>query len=203
MVQRSKNIVEDAAPSVQRAEGKIKPSDLRKWDGSPLYVQNNSNMRIVHDDMRGGELTLGHFGSGEETSVLPLDVAKHPGFQRLWRRGVFTVSTDESLEDRLFLMEQRADELARQQADELTAQFESNPDDHNLIEDNCAHCGTRVFITDVQKKRGEVPPLCSEHEELEPLFNLEYFQGADGSQESRWVSTIMNAPTKEASRNAK
>lgn len=182
----------DATP----VHNSIKPSDLRKWDGSPLYVRNNSNMRIVHDDMRGGELILAHRGSGEETGVLPLEVAKNPGFQRMWRRGIFTVSTDESLEDELFLMEQRADELARQQAAELQAQFEDDPGKKDLVEDNCVHCGERIFIPSVQKERGEVPPLCHEHQELEPLFNLEHFQAENGLQESRWVPTIITAPTK-------
>ena len=188
--------VETEKVYVEKPSQSIKPSDLRNWDGSPLYVRNNSFMRIVHDDMRGGELTLGAIGSGEEASVLPLEVAKHPGFQKFWRRGIFTVSTDESIEDELFLMEQRADELARQKAEELAAQFEQNPDAKDLVEENCVNCGTRIFITDIQKKRGNTPPLCSAHEELAPMFNLEIFQGPEG-QESRWISSTMMAPIKE------
>lgn len=178
------------------AGSSIKPSDLREWEGGTLYVRNNSVARIVHDDtgthaMYGGELTLGHAGSSDCVGVLPLPVAKHPGFQKIWRKGDVTVSTDPAMEDELFLMEQRQNEIAVKKAEELSSHMEDNPADKDMVESICVHCGTKIFIPEIQKKQNTTPPLCEDHKKLSSIFNLQNFQNKKtGVPEQRWVSTV-------------
>lgn len=186
-------------PAVLNAPQTIKPADLRNWSGDQLYVKNNGNETIVFDDMRGAELRLGHNGSGEEAGVLPLDVAKHPGFQKIWRRGKVSVSTDPAMEEELFLMEARADEMARRKAEGISSMIEESPASKDLVETNCAHCNTKIFITVQQAKAEVAPPLCLEHQGLAPLFSLEYYQDMKtGDQKSRWVSTVIGPVVKES-----
>jgi hypothetical protein len=176
----------------------IKPSDLRKWDDTPLYVRNNRTWKVVHDDYRGGEMTLSQKGGPEPVGVLPLDVAKHPGFQKMWRRGDFTVSTDPAMEDELFLMEQRQEQLAAQRALELSGKMGENPADKDIVQATCVHCGIQYFAPAVEINRAELPPLCPDHEELTPLFTMVEKEGPEGTTTRTWHAvTIEDKKTEE------
>jgi hypothetical protein len=185
-VPRKKEQVPTKAQS-STLEGVIKPSDLRTYEG-PLYVKNNTQMRIVHDDtVTGATLTLTHKGGEEDVASLPRDVALHPGFQKLWRRGDLTVSTDPALEDTLFLTELRQTEIARLKQAELSSMIEGNPDDKSLVQETCLQCKTPFFIPQAIQKAGRVP-LCVDHESLSPLFTMEsYFDDTTKEEAVRWI----------------
>lgn len=179
--------------------GMIKPSDLRMWDEKvPLYVRNNSLFAITHDDKRGGELSLKHKGSGEESAVLPLEVARHPGFQKIWRRGMVSVSDDPAMEHELLLMELREEELRKQKLAEVLGVMETNPAEKDIVESKCVHCGDRIFIPASQTKRNDIPPLCADHLDMAPIFTIErYRDAATGEEATRWISMTMQPVMRE------
>lgn len=110
--------VKTAASSRSNKEikvGDIKPVDLRDWDGDTLYVRNNTNEIISWDDFKGNVMTLRGNNTDEYISVLPIEIARNPGTQRLWRSGKITVSTDPDIEDELLAAE--IAETAKQDAD--------------------------------------------------------------------------------------
>ena len=179
--------------------GIIKPADLRTWNENiPLYVRNNSLYAITHDDKRGGELSLKHKGSGEESAVLPLEVARHPGFQKIWRRGMVSVSDDPAMEHELLLMELREEELRKQKLAEVLGVMEANPADKDIIESKCVHCGEKIFVPASQTKRNDIPPLCADHLDMAPIFTIERYRDAStGEEATRWVSMTMQPVMKE------
>ena len=82
--------------------GEIRPIDLRDYKG-PLFVINKMNDMISHDDGKGNVFRLDPKYSSSYISQLPIEVATHPGFQRLWRTGRVQVTTDPRVEDILTL----------------------------------------------------------------------------------------------------
>lgn len=179
--------------------GMIKPADLRNWNEKvPLYVRNNSLFAITHDDKRGGELSLKHKGSGEESAVLPLEVARHPGFQKIWRRGMVSVSDDPGMEHELLLMELREEELRRQKLAEVLGYMEANPAEKDIVASKCVHCGDNIFIPESQLKRSDIPPLCADHLDMAPLFTIERYQDPQtGDEKVRWMTAVLQPVMKE------
>lgn len=182
-----------------RPPGTIKPSALRNWDEKhTLYVRNNSLYAITHDDKRGGELSLKHKGSGEESAVLPLEVARHPGFQKIWRRGMVTVSDDPGMEHELMLMELREEELRKQKLAEVLGHMETNPADKDIVASTCVHCGDNIFVPESQLKRSDIPPLCADHLDMAPIFTIERYQDAKtGEEKVRWMSPVLQPVMRE------
>lgn len=192
-----KDIVDDTV------QGVIRPQDLRNWnEKNTLYVRNNSLNAITHDDQRGGELTLKHRGSGEDTAVLPLEVARHPGFQKIWRRGMVSVSDDPGMEHELSLMELRAEEMQKHKLAEVLGFMESNPAEKDIVASKCVHCGDNIFVPESQLKRSDIPPLCADHLEMAPIFTIERYQDAKtGEEKVRWINAVLQPVLKEKSFN--
>lgn len=179
--------------------GAIKPSDLRNWDEKhTLYVRNNRFIGITHDDRRGGELHLGPKGRGEDSAVLPLEVARHPGFQKMWRGGSISVSDDPAMEHELLLMELREEELRKQKLAEVLGYMEANPAEKDIVASKCVHCGDNIFIPESQLKRSDIPPLCADHLDMAPLFTIErYLDPQSGEEKVRWMTAVLQPVMKE------
>ena len=113
--------------------GEIHPLDLRTYDG-PLYVRNNTNTMISHDDGDKGRLTLGSLRGGDNVAILPIDVAKHPSFQKLWRGGKVTVTTDPEMESVLLVSDAKIAEKTQAEAAALMAMMDKDPSKKDLVQ---------------------------------------------------------------------
>jgi len=116
--------------------GEIHPLDLRTYDG-PLYVRNNTATMISHDDGGrdgNGRLTLGSVKSGDNVAILPIDVAKHPSFQKLWRSGKVTVTTDPEMEAVLMVADAKIAEKTQAEAKALMAMMDKDPSKKDLVQ---------------------------------------------------------------------
>ena len=181
--------------------GAIRPAELRDYDGV-LYIKNNSSMTISFDNDRGTIFTLPSKGREDSIQVLPLDAARDPGLQKMWRRGEISVSTDPSIEEELTLMEQRALQERDREYEELAAVMDSPNSDNDLVQAQCLHCQKMVFVTAKMRDVNEEPILCEDHKDLKSFFVPEqYMDQNDGTERTRWVSTSVN--TKRASHAAK
>lgn len=175
--------------SEERLMGEIRPADLRDYNG-PLYVRNNSSTFISFDDNKGNIFSLQQKGKDDSIAVLPLEVAKHPGIQKLWRRGDLTVSTDPAIEEELTLAETRflANEAAKKA--DIESKMDPQSGDSDMIPVDCLHCGQLTFITAGEKKRGNQPTLCESHKHLSSQFVMEhYYDDKTSSEQVKWIST--------------
>lgn len=75
-------------------KGILSPEDLPYVVDEVLYVRNNLTSKLIHTSRDEVSLEVGPCHSDENTQVLPIEIAKAPGFQKLWRRGDVTVSSD-------------------------------------------------------------------------------------------------------------
>lgn len=75
-------------------KGILSPEDLPYVVDEVLYVRNNLTAKLIHTSRDEVSLEVGPSHSDENTQVLPIEIAKAPGFQKLWRRGDVTVSSD-------------------------------------------------------------------------------------------------------------
>lgn len=95
----------------------INPKDMRNYDeNSVLYVRNNTPTTVIWDAALNGQigtsgLRLTQVGTIESVAQLPIAIARHPQFQKFWRKGKVTVTDDPSIEHSLeALAEQRVAE---------------------------------------------------------------------------------------------
>jgi hypothetical protein len=185
--------------TTQEPVATIRPADLRNYEGV-LYVRNDSRMTISFDDDKGTVLTLPSAGKDDSIQVLPIEMARNPGFQKMWRRGEVSVSTDPAIEEELTLMEARAQATRDAQFDELSALMDSPPDDKDLVPDTCLHCQKTTFVAAKQKRENSAPTLCEDHKDLAHLFVLDTSSNLNGESVPRWVST--SVATKRAEQRA-
>lgn len=142
-------------PQPQRLSGEIRPADLRGYDG-PLFVINNMASMISHDDGKGNVLRVEAVHSVEHIAVLPIEVAQHPGFQKLWRTGRIKVSTDPNIENTLSLMSGPEDMGGILP---YTLDAGQNKD---LTPIECLICQETVFLSKEDQDAG-TPALCDGH----------------------------------------
>ena len=145
------------------------PLDLRSYQG-PLYVRNLSNTKISHDDGKGNLLTLSpkNADDGSDFSVLPLVIAQHPGFQKMWRRNVLAVSSDPDMEEKLRFLDTQAAELEAQRSKSLQGEIVESPQNLDVAPNECLVCKSVVFKSQAELK--EQPPLCDIHEDQASFF---------------------------------
>lgn len=145
----------------------LRPIDLRTYDG-PLYVQNKNPLaQLVCSSADGNErVKLGPFGNSEGTDValLPASVAREPGFQKVWRSGGVSVTTDPKMEEILLEADMQQIKKDRIRAEKSAQSLDAPMQDKDLTGYQCLECGQQVFMSAGENKRR--PPLCASHEYL-------------------------------------
>lgn len=175
--------------ALDKKPGGLKPSDLREYDG-PLYVENITPTTISHDDSKGNTLTLGPVYSQERYATLPLDVARHSGFQKIWRQGKVKVSSDPDMDDLLTLVSTAQMGVAEPFNNPAEAIIEEPAASKDLLDSRCMICSAQVFFT--QAQLDEEPPLCMNHNNQAGLFTLENYYD-EGEAKTRWVRPALQA----------
>lgn len=135
--------------------GMIRPTDLRGYTG-PLFVINKMSDMISHDDGKGNVLRIEPKHHRDHIMQLPIEVALHPGFQRLWRTGRVQVTKDPSVEDYLTLAQTPEDMGGILP---YTLDAGQNKD---LSPMQCLICNDQIFMTKEELDSG-VPALCEVH----------------------------------------
>jgi len=141
--------------SGQSLSGEIRPADLRDYDG-PLFVINKRGDMISHDDGKGNVLRIEPMHHRDHIMQLPIEVARHPGFQRLWRTGRVQVTKDPSVEDYLTLADTSEDMGGILP---YTLDAGQNKD---LSPMECLICNEQVFLSKEDLDNGS-PALCDLH----------------------------------------
>ncbi len=141
--------------SAQSLLGEIRPADLRDYSG-PLFVINKTNDMISHDDGKGNVFRLDPKYSNTHIAPLPIEVANHPGFQRLWRTGRVRVTTDPSVEDYLTLAD-GPDDMGGILPYTLDA-----GQNKDLTPLECLICNEQIFLSREEVESGQ-PVLCDLH----------------------------------------
>jgi len=159
------------ADDVQRPSGEIRPIDLRNYNG-PLFVINKMKDMISHDDGKGNVLRIEPVYHRDHIAPLPVEVATHPGFQRLWRTGRVQVTTDPSVEDYLTLANTPDD-----QGGILPYTLDAGQN-KDLSPLECLICHEQVFLSKEDLDNGQ-PALCDLH--LDSVGMIEQVRDANGS----------------------
>lgn len=139
----------------QSLSGEIRPIDLRDYNG-PLFVINKMKDMISHDDGKGNVLRIEPVYHRDHITQLPIEVATHPGFQRLWRSGRVQVTTDPAVEDILTLSSAPED-----QGGILPYTLDAGQN-KDLSPLECLICGEQVFLSKEDIDNGQ-PALCDLH----------------------------------------
>lgn len=142
-------------PDAERLSGPIRPIDLKDYTG-PLFVINKTKDMISHDDGKGNYIRIEPVYNRDHIAPLPHEVARHPGFQRLWRTGRIQVTTDPSVEDYLTLEDGVNDNGG------ILAYTLESAEDNDLTPMECLICQDQIFMTGEQINSG-VPALCEAH----------------------------------------
>jgi len=135
--------------------GMIRPNDLRGYTGQ-LFVINKMNDMISHDDGKGNVLRIEPKYNRDSVKQLPIEVALHPGFQRLWRTGRVQVTKDPSVEDYLTLA-QSADDMGG-----ILPYTLDSDKKNNLTPLECLICHEQIFLSS-EDLDNNVPALCDLH----------------------------------------
>jgi hypothetical protein len=143
------------ATGAQSLSGEIRPTDLRDYDG-PLFVINKMASMISHDDGKGNYLRIEPVHNENHIAPLPIEVARHIGFQRLWRTGRVQVTTDPAIEDYLTLV-QSPDDMGGILP--YTMDAGQNKD---LTPMECLICHDQIFMSKEDMENGQ-PALCEVH----------------------------------------
>lgn len=141
--------------NAQRLSGEIRPADLRDYKG-PLFVINKMKDMISHDDGKGNVLRIEPVYNRDHIAPLPVEVAAHPGFQRLWRTGRVQVTTDPAIEDYLSLADTSDD-----QGGILPYTMDAGQN-KDLTPMECLICHDQVFVSKEDLDVG-APALCDLH----------------------------------------
>jgi len=152
--------------NAQSLSGEIRPADLRDYKG-PLFVINKMKSMISHDDGKGNVLRIEPVYHRDHIMQLPIEVALHPGFQRLWRTGRVQVTTDPAVEDYLSLGDQTEDKGGIL---DYTMDAGQNKD---LTPSVCLVCQEQVFISKEDLDMG-APVLCDLHTEAQTSGLIEH-----------------------------
>lgn len=149
--------------------------ELRAFDGQ-LFVQNNtSNYLTFHEKMgdKSVDFELEPAGEPDSLTFLPKLALDMRGLQKMWMKGVISISTDPDMEDQIMLMNAQAIGVSEQRQRELVGKTTESNTAGQMIEKECLTCGYtnprtgviergRVVQSRRQVKEG-VPPLCPQH----------------------------------------
>lgn len=150
----------------QRLSGEIRPADLRDYKG-PLFVINKMPDMISHDDGKGNVLRIEPVYHRDHITQLPIEVASHPGFQRLWRTGRVQVTTDPAIEDYLSLADPSEDKGGILDYTMDTAQ------NKDLTPSECLVCRDQIFMSKEDMDLG-APALCYLHSDAQTSGLIEH-----------------------------
>jgi hypothetical protein len=114
------------------------------------------NDMISHDDGKGNVLRIEPKYNRDSVKQLPIEVALHPGFQRLWRTGRVQVTKDPSVEDYLTLA-QSADDMGG-----ILPYTLDSDKKNNLTPLECLICHEQIFLSS-EDLDNNVPALCDLH----------------------------------------
>lgn len=139
----------------QSLSGEIRPADLKDYSG-PLFVINKTKDMVSHDDGKGNVLRIEPVYHREHITQLPIEVALHRGFQKLWRTGRVQVTTDPAVEDYLSLVDGPED-----MGGILPYTMDAGQNkDLSVLE--CIICHDQVFLSKEDIDNGQ-PALCDLH----------------------------------------
>jgi len=174
------------AGSVEERES-LRPLDLLKYDG-PLYVKNLGGTKIVHDDNKGNQLILGPNGSDSDLAMLPLDVARNPGFQKIWRAGQVLVSKDEEMEEALRIVEKNIIQQEKTRAEGIQAQVQPSANTKSVTPTDCLAGGCTQKVYQNAQQAANTPPLCPVHQGRASEYIMTVTQAEDGTDKTVWTS---------------
>lgn len=143
--------------AAQSLSGEIRPTDLKDWNG-PLFVINKTKDMISHDDGKGNVMRIEPVYHRDHVAQLPVEVANHPGFQRLWRTGRVQVTTDPAVEEYLILADSPED-----QGGILPYTLDAGQN-KDLSPMECLVCTEQIFMSKEDLDTGQ-PALCELHED--------------------------------------
>lgn len=160
-----------------------KIAELRKHEGD-LFVQNNSHKfysirhRVGQDRL---DLELTPKGTPDSIAPLPKLALELRGFQRAWKAGELTVSTDPDMQDQIDIMMNQHQAAADAKLAGVTeAALDRTNTQRMLAEKPCLVCGRlnregvneggRVVQSAADIKEG-VPPLCDQHVDQSHLWS--------------------------------
>lgn len=135
--------------------GEIRPRDLTGYTGQ-LFVINKTGDMISHDDGKGNVMRVEPKHHRDHIAQLPLEVASHPGFQRLWRTGRVQVTTDPSVEDYLYLSN------APEDMGGILPYTLDAGQNKDLSPRECLICHDQIFMSKEDMDNGQ-PELCDLH----------------------------------------
>jgi hypothetical protein len=149
---------------------------------------------ISHDDGDKGRLTLGSVRSGDNVAILPIDVAKHPSFQKLWRNGSVTVTTDPEMEAVLLVADAKIAEESQAKAAALQAMMEKDPAKKDLVP-RVMPDGKIVYETVEDKEEREAEE--ADEFEAKPGYTAEaYYDSDTHEQKIRYVKAVIQPTLK-------
>jgi hypothetical protein len=156
--------------------------ELRKFDGQ-LFIQNLGPTKITFHERMGDksvDFELDPAGEPDAIGFLPKLALDMRGLQKLWMKGVVSISTDPEMEEQIMLLNAHAVGASEERMREIMGlQTPSNV--HGQIEEHlCLVCGRRnpqtsviergrVLLSRRQIKDG-TPPLCQEHTDQARFF---------------------------------
>jgi hypothetical protein len=168
-------------PDDQSLSGRIRPTDLKDYDG-PLFVVNQMSDMISHDDGKGNVMRIEPKWHRDSVMPLPIEVARHPGFQRLWRTGRVQVTTDPSVEDFLTLADGPED-----QGGILPYVLDSEKN-NQLSPLECLICHDLIFLSQEDQDNG-LPALCEAH--LDSVGMIEQVRDANDNLVWQLKDTVL------------
>ncbi|HEY6019039.1 MAG TPA: hypothetical protein VIY48_03840 [Candidatus Paceibacterota bacterium] len=139
----------------RRLSGEIRPADLKDYNG-PLFVINKMKDMISHDDGKGNVLRIEPVYHRDHITQLPIEVALHRGFQRLWRTGRVQVTTDPAIEDYLSLAD------SPEEMGGILPYTMDAGQNKDLTPLECLICHDQIFMSKEDSDAGS-PALCDLH----------------------------------------
>lgn len=118
--------------------------ELRKYDGQ-LYVEHNDPQRQFSCHQAIGEhrvdFDLGPAGRPDAVGILPKLALEIRGIQRAWMRRTITISTDESMEEKIDLLMRQHASYSEETLAALQAPLQPSNNVRDLITRPCLRCG--------------------------------------------------------------
>ncbi|AEQ21018.1 conserved hypothetical protein [Rhodococcus phage E3] len=151
----SKPAAKSRAATVVKPE-KLTISQLRTTQDT-LFAQNNGPT-IITCTVGTLDFQLEPKGHPGSISVLPKEVATALGFQKVWLKGLVTVTTDPAMEDEITNLVLGQNEAEAKRTSEIIESTEENSASKDLIVKKCLESGEAVYQSIRDAKSG-IPPL--------------------------------------------
>lgn len=191
--------------------------ELRKYDG-PLYIANNTlNLITLHEQIGDGRVDFELAPKGEPDSVMmmPKLALEVRGIQKLWISGDITVSTDDSMEEKITLLlnqsirapQERLDAIMSHSSEGESVQLAESASNKALSEQACLECGhtdptTGVVtrgrvIQSVRDINEGVPPLCPVHAGQSTQWTPRPVLDDEGNRKWEFDKVTLTSPVRE------